>query len=219
MLRSIILLAGVALLTGCVSTKTVPLQKDTISSYQGRTIAVSSRERPAFAAMTAGKAMFGAIGGAAMVMAGNKIVEENEVQDPAQIISQKLLETFSTGHSLKLVSTDGVIAKGMKVDDLSKQYSGADILLDVQTTGWNLAYFPTDWNSYRVIYAAKLRIIDTHKSKVLAEGFCSRVPEKTDSAPSYDQLLENKADRLKQELALAAEFCVNEFRSKVLVQT
>jgi hypothetical protein len=69
------------------------------------------------------------------------------------------------------------------------------------------------------MYSAKMRVIDTKKRSLLAEGFCSRVPEKSESAPSYDQLLENQAARLKQELKVAAEHCIDEFRAKVFMQT
>ena len=188
MLRFIALMVSALALAGCVSTKNVPLKKETFATYQGRSIAVSTREKPAFSAMTAGKAMFGAIGGAAMIIAGNKIVNDNEVEDPAGIISAKLLESVSAGHELKHVPT-AVLAKGTGVAELAGQYSSADILLDVQTVNWTIAYFPTDWNSYRVIYSAKVRLIDTHKSKILAESFCARIPENSETAPSYDDLL------------------------------
>jgi hypothetical protein len=49
----------------------------------------------------------------------------------------------------------------------------------------------------------------------MAEGFCARTPEQTDDAPSHDELLENQAVRLKEELKLAADFCINAPKTKV----
>ena len=66
----------------------------------------------------------------------------------------------------------------------------------VRTVNWSFAYFPTDWNSYRVIYSAKLRLTDTRNRKVLAEGFCARIPEKSDSAPGYEELLADQEEGL-----------------------
>ncbi len=68
-----------------------------------------------------------------------------------------------------------------------------------------------------MIYSAKLRLINTQNSEVVAESFCPRVPEKTDSAPSYKLLVANNAQRLKDELHAAADYCIAEFKTKALV--
>ena len=52
------------------------------SELKGKSIIVVQHERPAFAAMTAGKMAGGAIAGASMVSAGNKIVDENSPGGP-----------------------------------------------------------------------------------------------------------------------------------------
>ena len=219
MVRAIGLIIGLIMFSGCVSTKSVPVKEKDLASVQGGSVTTSSREKPAFAAMTAGKAMFGAIGGAAMVAAGNKLVKENNVEDPAAFIAQELLKGFADANAMTIVGSDDVITSGTKPAELAKQYSSADVLLDVQTINWSFAYFPADWNSYRVIYSAKLRLVDTKKKKLLAEGFCSRVPDKTDDAPSHEQLLADQAARLKSELAIAADHCIATFRKDVLMQS
>ena len=48
------------------------------------------------------------------------------------------------------------------------------------------------------------------------EGFCARVPEQTDGAPSRDQLLADQAAALKRELRAAADHCIGEFKTNVL---
>ena len=50
----------------------------------------------------------------------------------------------------------------------------------------------------------------------IAEGFCSYVPDKTPDAPSKEELLANKAERLKQELDKAADHCIETFRTETL---
>ena len=215
-MRLSVLAVGVLTLTSCVSTKIVPIQQDRMANLQGSTITVSTREKPSFGAMTAGKATFGLLGAAAMISAGNEIVKKNAIEDPAVSIARELADSFASANAMTVVPTEGVLAKSTNPAELARQYSAADILLDVQTVNWSFAYFPTDWNNYRVIYSAKARLIDTRTRKVLAEGFCSRVPEKTDDAPSHEELLANQAARLKQELEAAAQHCVSEFRSKVL---
>jgi hypothetical protein len=204
-------------MTGCVSTKIVPVDSKSLVSLQGATTAASQREKPSFSAMTAGKAMFGMIGAAAMISQGNSIVKENGIEDPAAYIGEKLLADLASANSLQVVKRKDVVASGTDVAKLSKQYADVGLLVDVQTINWSFAYFPTDWTHYRVIYSAKFRLIDTKRAKIIADGFCARIPDDSPEAPTGDQLLENNAARLKQELQTAADHCVNEFRTKVLL--
>ena len=69
---------------GCVSTKNVPVADSDIDDFRNHTVSVPKREVPDFAASTAGKASFGVFGAAAMISEGNKIIEENKVEDNNQ---------------------------------------------------------------------------------------------------------------------------------------
>lgn len=214
--RAYLLLLPLAIgtLPGCVSTKINPVDHQALAVFRGGTVVTSQREKPSFVANTAGKAMFGVLGAVAAINAGNEIVRENDLADPAVSIRQALLADLVTDDVLTPVAST-TTTDATEVAKLAKQYSGGDLLLDVQTVNWSFIYFPTNWSHYRVIYSAKVRLIDTKHSKVVADGFCARVPEEAPNSPSRDELLENKAARLKQELATAAEYCVHEFRTKV----
>ena len=200
MRMKMMMVAGLVMLTGCVSTKIVPLQQARMATLQGKTLTILKREKPSFAATTAGKATLGIIGAVAMVAKGNSIVRENDIADPAGYIAEQLAGDLANAHSMTVVPAG----------------ESADVLLDVQTVNWGFAYFPTDFDNYRVLYGAKLRLMDNRSRKVLAEGFCGRKPEKSDSAPGYEELLADQAARLKQELTASADHCIAEFRSKVL---
>ena len=86
--------------------------------------------------------------------------------------------------------------------------------LDIRTTFWGFAYFPTDWDSYRIIYSAHLRLIDRQSAKVIAEEFCEYTPEYSEDAPSHDDLVESNASGLKRELHKAADYCIKCFKDK-----
>jgi len=214
----------IILSAGCVSTKTVPLADKDLPKLNGSTLTYVSRERPDFGAMTAGKAMgvaFGAIGGAiaggAMVSAGNHIVQENDIADPANHMAQSLGADLVTARSLSFKENNGTITKTNEPAELVKAYPGTDFLLDVRTYNWGFGYFPTSWSHYRVLYAARLQLLDSSNGKILAAGNCVRGPEKTsEGAPTYDELLADHAARLKAEIAGAAEYCITEFKGKVL---
>lgn len=207
---------GALALSGCVSTKNVKADVAALRNSAPTTITLTARKRPDFAAMTAGKAMFGMVGAMAMISAGNTIIEENDVEDPADYIAMELATNLSASLGTQTVDNGGTLADTVKPAALAKLYPNADLLLDVQTINWSFVYFPADWNSYRVIYSAKLRLIDTRTGKLRAEGFCSRVPENSDDAPSREELLADRAARLKGELRVAADHCIGEFKAKVL---
>jgi len=107
--------------------------------------------------------------------------------------------------------------------EIAAAHPSADLVLDVRT-GWDLEPLPRDSSKYRFTYLAHLRLsdakivhlIDGKKGAVIADGTCSRLSEETTSAPSYDELLANGAQRLKDEIGGAARFCAEEFRAKVL---
>lgn len=213
------------LAAGCVSTKTVPLASKG-SELKGKSVIVVQHERPAFAAMTAGKiatgALFGAVGGAiagaSMVTAGNRIVDENHLEDPAPKLAQAIATDLSVFDGLTVHDAKGVIAKTSEPADLVKLYPGNDLILDVYTTQWMFGYFPTNWSHYKVFYAVKLRLIRASDSKVLAEGFCNRGNEQNlEGAPTYDELLANNAGLLKQRLGDLSQACGKELKDKVFV--
>ena len=212
-LVSLFSLFALALLAGCVSVEHIPLAPGAAEALRGREAALVSRDRPDFGAMTAARvAIGGLIGAAVMMEAGNRVVADNNVQDPAHAIAQAIAAELKEAHQLRVAP--GTIS--VDTDDaakIAKENPAGDLLLDVRTINWGYSYFPTSWNRYRVFYSARLRLIDLKRAQVLAEGFCSRMPEETPTAPTGDELLANGAAVLKNELNTAAGFCIEHFRT------
>jgi hypothetical protein len=210
-------LISVLVVSACVSTRLIPVDRDKLARLHGATIAVTTRPKPSFTAMTAGKAAFGMIGAFAMISAGNAIVREDDIQDPAVQIREDL--------SAGLVRDYGLVREGSSVKTdtgevtaLARQYRAADLVLDVQTINWSFGYFPTNWHRYRVMYGAKLRLIDTKRAALVAEGYCAWNSETGPAAaPTGAQLLAGHGLLLKAKLAAAAEHCIRVFRKKVLL--
>ncbi|QTP57429.1 hypothetical protein HNO53_01035 [Billgrantia antri] len=179
-------------------------------------ITISSRERPSFMAMTAGKAMVGGlVGAAAMVIAGNNLVEENEIEDPAGQISSGLAASLAERLGIAQVDENGFVTKETAVAGLSKDYAASDLLVDVETLGWGFTYYPFAMRTYDVTYSARLKVIDTRSMQAVAEAHCNRWPERNDDSPSHAELLANGAERLKQDLSAAADSCLREFENKI----
>ena len=215
MFRHFFVLSAGILLAACVSTAQVPIQADAAGKLGGRTLVQSRYEKPSFSATRPSRAMFGMIGAFAAISEGDELIATNKVEDPALAIGNELAKRIGKTYRTQITKTD-TQADGDGVDDLAKTYGPGNLLLDIRTINWSFVYFPTDWEHYRVIYSAKLRLIDTQTKEVLAEGFCSRVPENSDTAPTYDELIAQNAARLKKELQISAQHCIDFFARETL---
>lgn len=212
---------------GCVSVQQIPIT-DSPAALQGREVSLAMRDKPDFGAMTAGGmmggALFGAVGGAiagsAMVSAGNQIVAEYNLTDPAELIAPALGEALGQKFNVRL----GKLRPRLSTDDAAeaaKSAAGSDVVLDVRTINWGFLYFPKlvpiGEHKYRVLYSARGRLIDVKQGKVLAEGGCSARSknEQSADAPTYDELLANSAARLKDELAIVTDACLQQLAEKM----
>ena len=202
-------LAGALALTGCVSVSQAPLTTEASTKLQGRSVVSSKYETPDFTAMTAGKAAFAILGAVAMISEGNALVRDNAVEDPALAIGKDLQARLNAARGMTAVPGSSITSKNDLPSVLASN-PGADYVLDVQTLNWSFAYFPTNWTHYRVMYAARVRLIDATSKAVVAEAGCRSVPSDDKDAPTYDELLADKAALLKSHLAKAAAACADQ---------
>lgn len=211
-------LVAVTLLSGCVAVRQAPLPESQSSRFAGRTFQRSVYPTPDFAAYTAGKAGFGVIGAALIIRAGNEIIRENAVEDPAIRLGRELAQSLAVRHGLELLTAAPPVAQSDDVAALLQTYGDADLILDLRTINWMFIYFPTDWDNYRVLYSVRLRVIDRRQKAVIAEGFCAYRPEyeDTNKAPTRDDLVGNHAEGLKRELVTAADYCSAFFQTHTL---
>lgn len=203
-------------LVGCAGTKNMAIDRATLPTLEGKTVCLVTHESPNFIAMTSGKGMFAVAGVGAAVAAGNKLVKENNVADPAAKISTMLAKDLGSRYGL---STKGQPSKKADSNDLAelvKLAGGSDYALDVETNGWNFMYDGFHFSDYIVGYSVKMRLFDVASTKAIAEGFCA-YDTKSAGKPraSYDQLLENNAAYIKQTLDDATMSCVEKFKSEL----
>lgn len=207
-MRYILAFTSIIALAGCASINKQPLSSQTADSIRGHTVAQVTRKAPDFAAITPGKAAFALIGAVAMIAEGNKIIETYKIDDPANSIGLELSDKLARKLGTQMSSDRVTVSQSEPAQIASAARPIAKLALDVQTTNWSFVYFPTNWSRYRVIYSAKATLIQTETGKVIAEGFCKRIPETDVGASTYDELLASDAKLLKEELRLAGEECV-----------
>lgn len=220
LLNSILLLT---FLTSCVSTKITPMTPENSVLIKNKKVAIIHSKKPDFAAITYGNMMWaaftgGIIGSIKMTRDGNKIVNDNAIEDPAIVLSKNLAADFGKKYNVKIIEDSVVKDISYDAEKIAKEYRNiADYALDLRTINWSFGYLPMRPDSFRVIYSSKLRLIDTQNSKIIAEGFCARIPEgeQTRNAPSYNQLLFNNAQILKDELVKSASYCTDLLKEKV----
>jgi hypothetical protein len=186
------------------------LSPDVAPTLSGKSFGVTRRgEKPSFMAMTAGKAGFALLGAAAMAGDGNKMVKDNAIADPADIVEATLVPALVKQYGLAPKAEGAsTITPGNDLKQIIAAQPGADIVLDIRSIGWQYAYAPTHWGSYWVGYAVEARLIESASGKVLAYLPCGGTTQKHAVQPTRDQLLENQAQLLKSALGYLAWNCV-----------
>jgi len=200
---------------GCATLNQKPLDSKA-TNLSGTTVTYTARVKPSFAAMTAGKAAFAMIGAVAMISAGNNIISHNKVPDPADTIASGLAKELESDYGATLVMPPIGVDEDSPSQIAARTKGAARFVIDAQTINWSFGYFPTDWNHYRVIYVAKVRIIDIQKKTVVAEGFCKHIPDSNLNAPTYDELLADEAAGLKSRLNDIANECMQSMKAQML---
>ncbi|MBE2210364.1 MAG: hypothetical protein IAE66_02060 [Xanthomonadaceae bacterium] len=175
----------------------IPLSEADSAQLNGKTVAITLHDRPSFVAMTAGKAGFGLFGAGAMISAGNKLVEQNQIADPAILLRDQLSIALTNAYGIVPLPLDTTPTKATKPKDLAKLHPEADYILDIRSAGWNHAYYPTQWATYWVGYSAQVQLIDTKTGRQVSNAACNANTNKHPNSPSRDALLANNAQLLK----------------------
>ncbi len=210
-MKTLLIVVASLLLSACAGTPSVPVSADALDSMRGKSLVLVHRESPSFVAMTSGKGMFAVAGVGAAVAAGNKMVEENDISDPAMAISRGLAQDLATEFGISL-SGETALAESDSVDRLVALAQGSDYALDVVTKGWTYIYDGFNFDDYFVGYSSELRLIDVNTGQVLSSGFCAYDAKAAGKGPvTHEALIANGAAYVKRELADAADICTREF--------
>lgn len=201
-----------AIVVGCAST--IPLTPDAAKALTNREVTVARYEQPSFWPMSREKLALGLMHHSFLIIAGDELVAQNKIDDPAKYIGQQLSQDLAARYGTTVASNPVKLADD-DVEAIAKNHPTVDLVLEVRTTFWGFMYYTADTDRHRVNYAAHLRLVDVKGGRIIAEGSCSHRTEEAPSAPTYDELVANSAERLKEELRGAADFCVGEFKTKV----
>lgn len=177
--------------------KVIPLSEADAAALRGKTVALTLHERPSFTAGTAGKATFALLGAGAMIAAGNKLVDENGVQDPGILVRAQLAAILRDVYGATVLDADRETTAAKKPKDIAALHPQADYVLDVRSGGWMFFYYPTDWNDYWVGYSVQSQLVDTKTARQVSNMACNANTNQSPVRPSREQLIQDRAQLLK----------------------
>ena len=218
MRRGFVILVGALALAGCAATE-MPLGDKADAQLRNHNVYMVKEAPPSFGAITASKGMFAVVGAVAAHSAGGEMVRENGIEDPAIIVEQRIVRHIHAKFGAKGVGRvlDYTEKDKPSGDEWNAVAGPNSVVVDVETRGWNFWYFAASFSRYRVGYSAVLRLIDGQSGQVLSQYICAvSAPDDSNAAPTYDEMMADRAALLKKMLAERADQCADEMIAKVL---
>ncbi len=214
-------LVTISFIIGCANTRNTPIDSMVIVKSNPQKITVTKREKPGFQAWSSTYVHIPFIGIVAIYHEGDKLVKENGVDNPADNIGQEIARLLANKYNIETIETSDKKMISWDAEDIIRHHPEGGLIVDVQTIKWGYGYFfkgnyGKGEYKYRIFYDAKLRIMDSHSKNKIAEGNCYILPQDEDHIFTRDQLTENSAQVLKDELELATDDCLRQFNEKVI---
>jgi hypothetical protein len=202
------LLVPLFLVSVAAGAKDRPLPESVAAQLSGRSVVVTRHDKPSFIAMTPGKAMFALVGVAAMANAGNQIVEENGIADPADTLVSSLVPAVVERYGLQWDPSVMPVVDTKRPKEIAATQSGVDYVLDVRSTGWSSSYYPRKPSTFWLGYSVEVQLIEVKSGAVVSNMACNSSTNKHTVAPTRDELLESQAQLLKDVTAHLGWVCV-----------
>ena len=223
-LLHILSIVSITAMSGCTSIQHVSVDKHEISTFSVKELTVVRRPVPDFQVITRGNAAASAVVpliGSAIVQGqaksfGQSIALAAGLSDPSSQIAESLAVSLEKAYGIKYSGiANETVDEDASVFSRAVTYRDFPLILDVKTIVWGITYLSVFADEYRFAYAGHLQVVATESSKVLAEGSCLASKSQQPLFP-YEQLLENGAAKLKDQMQKVVQFCIKEFSGKYL---
>lgn len=187
-----------------------------IANFRGKSLVLVKRTSPDFKAFTAKKGTHTLINVNAAIRAGNGLVKDNKIVDPALDISKSVTRGLRSRYALTIAGINRKVAEDDDLGTITKLGGSKDYVLDVATSDWGFTSNGFKFSEYLVTYSAKLRLIDVKESKVIAEGLCDYDWKAAGKEfVDYEQLLADDAAVIKQHLTESVKYCTKHYLTKL----
>jgi hypothetical protein len=135
----------------------------------------------------------------------SKLMNELGLQDPAPAVGDRLAAAFTADLGLTNLRPIEQPAPSDDLDELRRRFGGGGAL-DVKTLVWWLAYDASATDAYRLLYAARARLVRLEGAAVIWEATCDR-PVGDSPTAKPDELTANGGALLKQRAAESVDWC------------
>jgi hypothetical protein len=177
--------------------RSITLDKTHIAAFDGSTHSV----------VIPGGGLLGAAVGETLSEDHSAMLGEYQLEDPVAAIRTAILARLVRRFGLSVVSEAEASGEvGAPV--------ATDLSLAIDTESWGI--IRTRASHYGVKYRGSLRLTDNRTHQVIAEGACASRPVDSDDTPTIDELRANEGALLKTLLAATAEYCIDDYRKRVL---
>jgi len=149
---------------------------------------------------------------------GLQLMGENDIQDPLISIQDKLINQLTEqGQIQNLVTGKSPVPwDKTKVEDIRNQF-GDGLYLQLIPGQWTIIYYVADWSRYHMYYGVRAQLIDTNNDQVLWSSYCQANQDDGKNAPNMEELMANKAERIKVWMEDATDQCAQQLTDKFLV--
>lgn len=217
-----LLLTALLGLTGCVSYTKKAAAPEVAEAMKGAIVArtgggtkfqLLTSEAAAAGGFVA--ALTGGIGGAVVIHSMTR-VESEKIQnlggltDPSIDVSRDIGARLQQTRGSRVSETLLPVQSESTKDISSSASSTARFVLDIRTRSWGATYLPTQWNRYTTTFALQARLIDKSSGTSVAEGHCRHIDLKDPNPSTYEQLIANRAERIRTDFARYSASCVDE---------
>ena len=201
MVRADVLVATCLFVVGCGSSGVRELNRTALRQAGARSIAATMGKTPRFQVWTpTAGALFGFVGAAIESAYDERSLRAVGLHDPAETIAETLVDAMGKRFSLRVIDAA----------DLDEGRA-PNLMMRVRTLKWGV--FNAVNGGATVMYDGTLQLIDTRTNEVLAQASCVSHP--VEGQP-VSALAANGSALLRDELREVTEYCMEDYRHRVL---
>lgn len=184
---------------------------ETLDSYPGQVLTVVTHKPPMFFANASWRGDVSGLGAIAPGIEGKKMMQENQIPDPALAVAAKLSPMVAARSKASSTASIGDVDP-LSTTDVAKLVSGKGLILEIWTFAWAFRPLAMNTDHYVVQYDAMARILDA-AGNPLAGARCATFSK---DILGYDDLIADHAAGLKSQFATESSTCADAF-AKVLL--
>jgi hypothetical protein len=148
---------------------------------------------------------------------GLALMKQNGVDDPLIAMRKRLMDRLAADGGVKNLTLGQAPVPIDQVDPANiQQRYGKGLHLQIYPTNWTVVYYVSNWSRYYMMYGAVGRLVRAEDGKTLWSASCGVRRDDGDKAPTFDQLMANRAAMFKSWTQDAAQKCADELANAFL---